>query len=135
MENKKFRIYIRSGYAPTLGGMIEALSGSASADTDKPWIVVESVGGGRYVVVDDNLTVKSDDWICDATALGFSGWDDEVEDLDAGDSDESQCFDMSSHLRWNDVDLTPDEFRAPSIGRLCEALAHVTFCAWCPGDI
>lgn len=31
---------------------------------------------------------KDGDWIIDAVALGFTQWDDEVEDLDAGNSDE-----------------------------------------------
>ncbi|MEK7546030.1 MAG: hypothetical protein AAB554_03040 [Patescibacteria group bacterium] len=135
MENIKFRICINSGHSRTVSGMIMALSGSAPAGSDDPWIVVERVAYGRYVVVDENLTCKGGDWISDATALGFTAWDDEVEDLDAGNSDESQCFGMSAHLRWNDVNLTPDEFRAPSIERLLEALSHVTLCAWCPGDI
>lgn len=135
MENIKFRIYIRTGQACNLAGVIKKAFCSVSTEMDAFWIVVEQVACGRYVVVEDNLTVKSDDRLWDDLELGFIGWDDEVEDLDAGDSEESQCFGMSNRLRWNDVDLTPEEFRAPSIERLREALVHVTLCAWCPDDI
>ena len=96
---------------------------------EKNWIEVEENEPGIYTVVDNNMTDT------DQTALGFAWWDDQVEDLDNGSSDESQCFGMSDHLRWHDVDLTPDEFRASSLERLKEALAHVEVCAWCPGDI
>jgi hypothetical protein len=123
------------GFGMSMGNMIEMLSGEASAKQEGNWIEVEEKEPGVFAVVDDNMTVKDGDWVTENTALGFSQWDDEVEDLDAGNSDESQCFGMSSHLKWQDVDLMPEEFRAPSIERLKEALNHVAICAWCPGDI
>jgi len=112
--------------------MIQALSGEAAADPEGAWIEVQEASAGVFIVTDDNMT---DD---DNTCLGFVAWDGEVEDLDCGSSDESQCFGMSDHLRWNDVDLRlmhVKEFRAPSISRLVEALSHVTLTAWDPYDI
>lgn len=126
---------LHRGFGMSMGNIIETLSGEAAAKQEGNWIEVEEKEPGVFSVVDDNMTVKNGDWVTESTALGFSQWDGEVEDLDAGSSDESQCFDMSSHLKWQDVDLTPGEFRAPSIERLKEALSHVAICAWCPGDI
>jgi len=116
------------GFGKSLGEQLEVFSGEASAKQEGNWIEVEEKEPGVFAVMDDNMTVKG-------TARGFSQWDGEVEDLDAGDSDESQCFGMSSHLKWQDVDLTPEEFCAPSIERLKEALDHVAICAWDPEDI
>lgn len=101
------------------------------------WIDVIEEESGKFVVVDDNMTVKNGDWICDAVTLGFSGWDEEVVDIDNGASDEARCFGMSSYLRWYDVDLTtsPGVFYAPSFKRLIEAFHHVAVCAWYPGEI
>jgi hypothetical protein len=42
---------------------------------------------------------------------------------------------MSSHLRWKDVDMTPDRYAAPNVERLKEALTHVATCARRPGDV
>jgi len=123
------------GFGMSMGNMIEMLSSGASAKQEGNWIEVEEKGPGVFAIADDNMTVKGGDSVMEITALGFSQWDDEVEDLDAGNSDESQCFGMSSHLKWQDVDLPPEEFRAPSVERLKEALNHVAICAWCPGDI
>jgi hypothetical protein len=96
------------------------------------WIEVEEKKPGIFTVMDDNITVKDGDRVTEDVTLGFSEWDDEVEDLD-GDEDSQMC-NISEHLKWQDVDLTPEEYHAPSIERLKEALSHVTICAFCPGD-
>ena len=132
--SKIVTLAINRSFGSSMGNMIEVLSGEASAKLNGNWIKVEKISPGVFQIIEDNLTSGSD-WITDSCALGFCSWDDEVTDLDAGNSDESQCFCMSDHLRWNDVELTPRELRAPSIKRLKEALHHVAFCAWCPGDI
>lgn len=122
------RIYVNCAFGRSLGNMIDALSGKA--EEERKFIEVQET--------DDDLTKKDGYDLYDATALAFSGWDLEVDDIDASQSDESQCFGMSSHLMWKEVDLRlrgDREFRAPSIGRLKEALTHVTFTAFCPGDI
>ena len=131
---KIITLAVNRSFGTSMGNMIEVLSGEASAKLEGNWIKVERISPGHYKIVDDNLTSGSY-WISDSCALGFCSWDNEVTDLDAGNSDESQCFGMSDHLVWNDVELTPEELRAPSIKRLRKALDHVTFCAWCPGDI
>lgn len=99
--------------------------------------VVWSEDSGAFMLVDENLTNKEDRsrWPADKTALAFYKWDEQVVDLDDGFSDEGSCFGMSNHVLWNDVNLTPTIYRAPSIERLKEAFTHVTFCAWCSGDI
>nr|MDO8119284.1 hypothetical protein [Candidatus Sigynarchaeota archaeon] len=93
------------------------------------WIDVNEESPGMFVIVSENMTTEPE------TELGFSAWDKEVEDRDNGASDGSSCFGISSHLKWNDVELFPDSFKAPSIERLKEALAHVTMCAWDPWDL
>lgn len=131
MPNNVHRIMLpHRGFGHSLGNMIQVLSGEASAMLDGNWIEVEECTQGVFVVVNDNFTDTYD-----ARARGFTEWDNEMQDLDKGRSDEASCFGMSNHLVWNDVDLTPDEFRAPSVERLMEALHHVAICAWCPDDI
>ncbi len=120
----------------SFGNMIQLLSGGVSANPEGDWIKVEEVSPGIFKIVDNNMTEEEEgNVLCGLWALGLCSWDEEVVDLDAGNSDESQCFGMSDHLRWNDVEITPGELRAPSIDRLKEALGHVAFCAWCPYDI
>ena len=134
MEKIRISVPLR-GFGSSLGNMIQVLSGEASSKLEGNWIDVEERTPGVFTVVDENLTTKDGDWIVDDTSLGFSSWDEEVADLDAGNSDESQCFGMSDRLVWKDVELTPYEFRAPSVERLIESFNHVEICAWCPGDI
>ena len=106
---------------------------SDSSTLSHNWVEVQKVSSGIYKVADYRLTGNVDPY--GNNALGFREWDHEVEDLDAGNSDGSSCFDISNHLRWNDVDLTPGEFRATSLRRLKEALTHVTFCVWDQDEI
>ena len=98
-------------------------------------IVVEETNPGIFKIVDDNIAKKDGDPMDDATEIGFGEWDESVEDLDAGNSDISQCFNMSEHLKWGDVELTLDEIKAPSLDRLKEALQHIEITSYCPGDI
>jgi len=123
------------GYGRSFGNMIEIISGDASKNQEGNWIVVSEKKQGVFDVIEDNMTEKGGNGYSDKTALGFSQWDKEVSDLDAGHSDASQCFGISEHLEWHDVDMTPYIFEAPNIERLKEALEHVLICAWCPGDI
>lgn len=133
---KKYKIELPfRGYGMSMGNMLDILAGDAAKSQEGNWIEVEEKVEGVFTVINDNMTVKNGDSITENTNLGFSQWDKEVEDLDNGESDESQCFSMSSHLKWKDVDMTPEEFKAPSIKKLKEALKHVAICAWCPGDI
>lgn len=128
-ENKGqnvFRVYIERGYAKSLGSLLEALSGEVKQKDN--WIEVSQENYG-FTVTGDNITTPSNE------ALGFVGWSDEVEDMDNGESDESQCFGMSNSLKWNEVIMTPGRFEVASIERLCEALEHVRISSWCPGDI
>lgn len=76
--------------------------------------------------------------------LGYRGWDEEVENLDAWDdeaeewgwhSDAFDCFGISEHVRWEDVHFYPDRIEAPSLWRIVEALAHVKFVGWDRSDI
>ncbi|MDB5194185.1 MAG: hypothetical protein JWN50_199 [Parcubacteria group bacterium] len=95
------------------------------------WIEVEEMSQGVFTIIGDGMTGEY-------LTLGIWLWDDEVEDLDAGNSDESQCFGMSDHLKWGDVEFDlclMMEIRASSLDQLKEALKHVVFCAWDPEDI
>ena len=130
-SKNRYKIYIDRGYGMSMGNMLDVIGGKVEVKGN--WIEVEKKHHS-FRVVDDNMTVKKGNWVTENTDLGFSWWDKEVTDLD-GNSDESQCFGMSSKLKWNEVIMEPTRFHAPSIERLCEALEHVNICAWCPGDI
>lgn len=135
MIGMRTRIYLPCrGLGTTTGNKLEAMLGGVEQEGN--WIEVEAEKPGVFVVVNDNMTVGDGNWVTENTALGFSWWDDEVENLDAGFSEVSQCFPgMSCYLKWQNVYLTTSDFRAPSVERLKEALNHVAICAWCPGDI
>ncbi len=122
------------GFSRSLGNMIEVLKGEAKALLDSNWIDVEEREPGVFVLVGENLTSGSNSTF-DRTELGFAQWDDEVEDLDNGRSEESHCLGISTALRWQEVRFAPREYCAPSLERLTEAFGHVALCAWCPGDI
>ena len=133
-QRRSYRIFIKRG----LGSTIDLIDGLKSNDPEsdidiEPWIQVVQQGHS-FRVVNDNLRDKYGDNNYDATDLGFSAWDHLCENLDRS-SDAMQCFDISLHLKYGEVDLQPDSFHAPSIEKLEEALNHVTICAWCPGDI
>ena len=80
-----------------------------------------------------------DTWIR-KNIIGFFHWDKEVINLDDNCSDEAMCFNMSSRLNWEDVELTLRQgsrgsFKAKNIERLKEALSHIYIAAWCALDI
>lgn len=126
---RRHRIYVHADHASSLGGRINALAGVRLSQ--RSWLLVEELSAGIFKVVDDNLRDK------DAGALGFQSWDSEVQNLEDPDreSDGYQCFGIASKLQWKDVHMTPYEFHAPSVGRLTEALSHVSMCAWCMDDL
>ena len=125
---------LRRGFGRSPGNMAQVGSGEAGVLVEgSNWIVVEEKDG-VFQVVDNGMTVEDADPI-EATVLGFSRWDGEVEDLDNGQSEAGLCFGMSSHLRWQNVDMTPYRFIAPNIECLKQALTHVEICAWCPEDV
>ncbi len=98
-------------------------------------ITVEETEPGVFKIVGDSITKKFGDPIIDVTHIGFGEWDESILDLDNNYSDISQCFGMSEHLQWEDVELTVDEIKAPSLNRLKEALQHIEIAPYCPGDI
>jgi len=88
----------------------------------------------KYQVLDASFLDSGDPQI-KKTRLGFSNWDDAVDDLDAGSSPQSKKLNISSQLKWNSVILNDTHFIAPSLQTLTDALSHVTFTAWSEGDI
>ncbi|MFA6536567.1 MAG: hypothetical protein WCT25_04035 [Candidatus Paceibacterota bacterium] len=123
---KHYKIIVSRGVSLSPENLLAFYTGEASAyPKTKWWVKVEEQEPGSFVVVADNLTTDED-----AGSLGFSSWDHEVKDLDAGTSAGSEYFNMSDHLQWNDVDMTPEKFKAPTVERLKQALEHVHFCAW-----
>lgn len=64
-------------------------------------------------------------------SLGFSPQGPGVEDLDAGKSDASQCFNISTHVRVDgNVTLSVHEMKASCIEELRSALKKVKLRAW-----
>lgn len=131
---RSITLSVNRAFGSSLGNMIQLLSGGVSIPPEGEWIKVEEISSGVFKIVDNSMTDECN-VLSGAWALGLCFWDEEVEDLDAGNSDGSQCFGMSDHLRWKDVEISPDELCAPSLDLLKEALSHVAFCSWCPYDI
>lgn len=127
------RLVVNRGYGLSLGNLIQRLDIPASAEVEESWIEVKEVSPNLFKVVNDNMT-EGDDWVHDSCALCFCDWDDEVANLDHV-SDAADCYGMSERLIWRGAILTPWEFYASSVDLLREALEHVVFCAWCPGDV
>jgi hypothetical protein len=98
------------------------------------WIRVVRSDLGGWEVVDDSMTLQGGDWATDATSLGFSEWDDDVENLDL-DSDEWQCFGISGKLRSGGIILFPDHFEGGAIDEVAAALSRVSYCSYCRGDV
>jgi hypothetical protein len=128
---KKYKIPVNRGYGSSMGNMLEAFSGEHQGSEN--WIEVERKAG-IYYLIDNSMTVKNGNWVVDNTQLAFAGWDETVQNIDKY-SEEGDIFDMSNKLKWNEVILEPNKFQAKTIERLQEALQHVSFCAWCAGDI
>lgn len=106
-----------------------------SINKGQAFLVIEKIKDGEYQIVDNTVAVKGGNRLYDQTAIGFKHWDSTVEDLDKGDSDISQIFKMSDHLRWGDVILTTKIIRATNIEDIKKALRHVAVVSYCPGDI
>lgn len=97
---------------------------------DNEWIEVRRTGDDVYELTANSIVRP----LQGRTGLAFRSWDNEVTNVDNGWSDVA-LFLMSDHLRWNEVDLTPERFQASSFNRLVEALGHVTFGCYDPGDV
>lgn len=95
------------------------------------WIKVIEQKPMTFTIVGDSMTDPNGY----KTDLGLSSWDEEVVDEDGGWSDEASCFGMSVHLRWNDVNIYPDHIEGGTLEEVKEAVKHVKFIAWDPGDI
>lgn len=93
-------------------------------------ITVEETESGVFKIISCDITRGEDE-----RGIGFRNWDKDVEDLDNGHSDIADCFGMSDHLQWEDVELTPDEIRAPSLDQIKKALRHIDIEAYCPDNI
>lgn len=99
-------------------------------------IEVKCTAPGVYTIIDNSLVDQHGSPMVDDTHLGFCEWDDCVENLDT-DSISFEWCNISVRVKWMDVVicLETDECYAPSLGRLMQALCHITFCAFCPGDM
>lgn len=142
LKPARHRLGIQTHYGNSIGNLIDRLAETPLPHA--PWLEVEEVAphlvephldprepnGRRYfALVADNITHDG------RPARGLCGWASAVVDLDDGHSDAAQCFGMSEKLRWNDVEITPDGFAAPSLERLQEAMGFVVWCSWDPRGI
>ena len=89
-------------------------------------IKVRSEIAGIYEIVSENITTMEyyqQFFAAENFVLAVNTWDNEVKNLD------HWSLFGSDHLRWNDVEIKVRKklFIAPSIGRLKEALSHLTF--------
>jgi hypothetical protein len=101
---------------------------------DSGYIEVVEQKPGKYSIVDNNL-VEAGAPTTSKTRLGFSSWDNDVEDLDDGTSEQSQKLSVSSHLRWKNVELREQSIRASSLDDVKQALDKITLSSWSEGDL
>jgi hypothetical protein len=127
------RIYVRGDHADG-----EYVFNAAETAANRCWIEVTQVSKTTFHVTDDNMTEEGDP-IYTTSDFAFRSWDSEVEQLDVDSySEVVQVFRFSEELRWKDVYMkidVPFIMEAPSLDRLKEALSHVVFGSYCPGDI
>lgn len=97
------------------------------------WLEVTE-NGTKFRVVGSSI-VEEGDPLKNKTRLGFSSWDDSIDDLDDGASLQSQKLKISSHLKCGDVEIREKMMTAPSMAELEKALSHITFSSWSEGDL
>ena len=103
------------------------------------WIIVKKIAKNTYEIESDSIT-DDGDWITKCTALGITDWRDGAENLDVSgpdsyESDGMQCFGISDKVKYKDVIFDGSIIYAPSIAAIQEAVRHITFSAWCAGDV
>ena len=119
----------RLGVKKTSGlSLFDALGDNTS------WIEVQEDRKGRYSISDNGLTEQGDPQLV-KTRLGYTAWEEDVLDLDAGSTEQSQKLKVSCHLRWEDVEFFERHINAPSVDRIKEALRKITIAAWSEGDL
>jgi len=125
--------------------MIERIRNSGSREQiQQPSHVIEMEGvgtlkvveisKGEFEVVDYTISKENSGLFGDFHEYAFGDWDSSVVNMDT-ETDQFLVLGRSQHLRWNDVDLTPMMFRAPSFKRLKEALQHVQFSTYNSNDV
>jgi len=101
--------------------------------TDDGWLEV-SEEKGKFFIVKNSITEEGDA-TKKKTRIGFSSWDKKIKDIDDGSSTQSQKLKLSSHLKYDDVEIREKVITAPSFDAAKEAASLVTFCAWSEGDL
>jgi DNA ligase (NAD+) len=97
------------------------------------WLEVTE-NGTKFRIVGNNIS-KNGDPLKNKTRLGFSSWDASVKDLDDGASLQSQKLKISSHLKYEGVEIREKMITAPSFEEVKKALKLVTFSSWSEGDL
>ena len=127
-DAERHRITIKHTYGRSLPDLIGFHLSEEPVPADA-WIEMSAEQNQVFRILNDSLRQNALGY--GKEYLVFSRWDSEVENLDS-ESDPASCWRMSMHLRWEGVDLNLDEeeFRAPNLERLKEALAHVAISSW-----
>jgi len=87
------------------------------------WIDVEKVGAKKFKIVECSFKQPKEH-------LGYILWDEEVNDLDDGETPQSRNMGISSHLQWQDVIFKDDLVYAASLEDIAKALTHTNLTAW-----
>jgi DNA ligase (NAD+) len=96
------------------------------------WLEITE-SGTKFRIVGNNIADEGDP-LKNKTRIGFSSWDASVKDLDDGASLQSQKLKISSHLKYEDVEIREKMITAPSFEEAKKALKLITFISWSEGD-
>lgn len=92
-------------------------------------MVIQKVAPDRFNIVDNSMFNKN------TPGLGFMAWDkDLVLNMDK-DSDEWQCFKISTKLSIEGCVADGEGFTARGMKGIKEIIKHITYIAYDPGDI
>jgi hypothetical protein len=117
--------------------IIAGMTGVPTPESEEPqWIEIVRKKKGVYEIVNDNFTSEigkppEERNFINGTGIGLEPADEEVEVFD------TDFWGVESHLKWHDVEFNlgdDNRIYAPSINRIREAIKHIDFVAFCPGD-
>jgi hypothetical protein len=92
------------------------------------WVELQKIAPKKYKII--NASFKGD-----GQRIGYVYWDDEVEDLDDGATEQSKKKNISSFLQWGDVKLMEDSISGPTLQDIEKALARVNLTVWEESDL
>jgi len=98
---------------------------------NRSWIDVVEAGDGKFLIIGNNI-VEQGDPLKDNTRLGFTAWDDSIQNLDL--SDRFTKLRASTHLKSDDAEMMEIVIFAKDWKNVENILKKTTFVSWSEGD-